>query len=385
MKPLMRPFGFGTMRLPLTDPDNPASIDQAQVNRMADRFLEAGFTYVDTAYMYHNQMSEGAVRQAFVDRYPRDRFVLADKMPVAFVKTADDYPRFFAEQLERCGVQYFDYYLLHNLSRKSLGLAESTGAFAYMQQLKAEGKILHAGFSYHDTADLLEDLLQKHPEMEFVQLQLNYIDWENELIQARKNYEVCVRYGKPVVVMEPVKGGALADPPEEVRALFHSVDADASPASWAIRFAASLEGVFMVLSGMSNLAQMEDNLSFMRHFQPLGETERSVLDRAVALLQARIAIPCTGCRYCVNHEPGCPMQIAIPEYFGIYNTVKAYGQAWSTTLRYRNLRAEGHGAPGDCIGCGQCESHCPQRIPIIDWLQKLAGMEELMEKGSFPL
>lgn len=381
----MKNLGFGTMRLPLLDPSDPTSIDQEQVNKMADLFLERGFTYVDTAYMYHNHHSEGAVRKAFTERYPRDRFVLADKMPISFVKTAEDYPRFFAEQLERTGAGYFDYYLLHNINGKSLPIVEETGGFDYLFKLRDEGKIRHAGFSFHDTPELLESVLSKYPGVEFVQLQLNYVDWDSEVVQARKNYEVCVKYGKKVVVMEPVKGGALANVPAEVTELFRGIAPEASNASWAVRFAASQPAVFMVLSGMSSFEQMEDNSAYMIDFKPLDETEKAAVDKAVGIIRDKIAIPCTSCRYCVNHEPGCPVNMAIPEYFGIYNSVCQFGQSWSSTQKYRNLRNSGHAAPSECLACGQCESHCPQHIGIIEQLQKLSSMEELMTGTSFKL
>jgi len=366
----MKKLGFGAMRLPLLEPGKQSAIDQEQVNMMADYFLDNGFTYVDTAYMYHNNMSESAVKKAFVERHPRDSFLLADKMPVAMVRTSGDYQRFFEEQQRRCGVDYFDYYLIHDITRRSVDNVERTGGFEYMVKLKKEGKARHIGFSYHDNAELLDRILTAHPEMEFVQLQINYIDWEDEVIQSRKNLEVCLKHGKPVIVMEPVKGGALARVPEEVEKMFREYDPDASVASWAVRFAASLDNVIMVLSGMSSMEQMVDNVSYMKDFKPLNDEEKGIIKRAVDIINSKTAIPCTACRYCVNHEPGCPQNIAIPEYFALYNNVKLHGMSWSTIQGFRSL-SQDYGVPADCIECGQCEEHCPQHIEIIKWLKEM--------------
>ena len=381
----MKKLGFGAMRLPVTDQRKSGSVDYDLVCRMADEFLAAGFNYVDTAYMYHDGMSEEAVRRAFTERYPRDSFCLADKMPVSYVKTADDYPRLFEEQLKRCGVEYFDYYLLHNVSRRVTPVLESTDGFGFLKSVKENGLARRIGFSYHDNAELLDKLLTRYPFVEFVQLQLNYADWDSEIIEAGKNYEVCRRHGKDVIVMEPVKGGALARLPEEAGRVFRSLGGGMSDASYAIRYTASLDGVIMVLSGMSDLDQLRDNISYMSEFTPLDEKESAAVERVRAILKERSVIPCTACRYCVNHGDGCPVNIAIPEYFSIYNTVSEFGHSWSTLLKYRNLRGDGHGAPGECISCGQCEEHCPQHIGIIGLLDRMRDMESLMTGGSFKL
>ena len=365
----MKKLGFGTMRLPLIPGGKQTDIDFEQVKQMFDYFLEKGFTYVDTAYMYHDYTSEMAVRECLVKRHPRESFLLADKMPVASVETPADYPRIFAEQLEKTGAGYFDYYLLHDLTRNDIDIAEN-GGFDFVVARKAEGLVKHIGFSYHDDAILLEEILRKHPEMEFVQLQLNYADWNDSLIQAKANYDVCVKYGKQVWVMEPVKGGALAKVPEELDNMFKAYAPDASPASWAVRFAATHENVAMVLSGMSSMEQMIDNTSYMVDFRPLNEEEMAIVEKGMQIIKTSFAVKCTGCRYCVNHAPGCPMNIAIPEYFALYNLVHQYGNSWSTKQAYLNL-VKDYGAPSACISCGQCEHHCPQHINIIETLKEV--------------
>lgn len=365
----MKKLGFGTMRLPLIPGGKQTDIDHEQVKKMFDYFLEQGFIYVDTAYMYHDYTSEMAVREDLVKRHPRESFLLADKMPVASVTCREDYPRIFAEQLEKTGVEYFDYYLLHDLTRNDIDIAED-GGFEFVLKLKEEGKIRHVGFSYHDDAELLDQILTRHPEMEFVQLQLNYSDWKDPIIQSQKCYDVCVKHGKKVWVMEPIKGGALANVPAEVDKMFKDYNPDASPASWAVRFAATHENVEMVLSGMSAFDQMVDNISYMKDFVPLNAEEMAIVEKAMVIVKSSFAVPCTGCRYCVNHAPGCPMKISIPEYFALYNLVHQYGVSWSVKQASKNLAMQG-GVPADCIGCGQCEHHCPQHINIIEKLKEV--------------
>ncbi|WP_343253503.1 aldo/keto reductase, partial [Ligaoa zhengdingensis] len=294
----MEKLGFGLMRLPQTDPNIPSSVDIEAFKKMADVFIAAGGTYFDTAYPYHGGSSETAFREAVVKRYPRDAYTVTDKLPMFLINKKEEIPRIFEEQLARCGVEYFDYYWLHSLGKISYEKSEELQAFAYIAQKKAEGKIRHIGFSFHDAPELLEEILSKHPEMEYVQLQINYIDWDDPAIRARECYEIATRYGKPVIVMEPVKGGALANIPEQAEQLLKECRPSLSTASWAVRFAASLDNVMMVLSGMSNQAQLEDNLSYMKHFAPLDAEERAVLARAIEIVRGAIAIPCTACRYC---------------------------------------------------------------------------------------
>ncbi len=366
-------LGFGLMRLPTNDKTNAADIDIQQLEQMVDLFLEKGFTYFDTAWMYNGFASERAAKTALVDRHPRDSFTLATKLHAGFFNSLEDRDKVFNAQLEKTGAGYFDYYLLHGIEASMLPKYEQFDCFNWLLEKKAQGLVKHAGFSFHDTPELLDQILTDHPEMEFVQLQLNYLDWESPWIQSRGCYEVATKHGKPVIVMEPVKGGTLARVPQEVEQLFQSHDPKLSVPSWAIRFAASLPNVMMVLSGMSNRAQMEDNLSYMEDFQPLTEQEVSLCHRAAELINSQIAIPCTGCSYCTE---GCPQHIAIPRYFSLYNEdMREHLEEKGWTVNFSNYAAltEKFGKAGDCIQCGQCESVCPQHLPIIENLQKVSA------------
>ena len=372
----MKKLGFGMMRLPMPDAKVQDRVDMPQVCSMVDTFMERGFTYFDTAYMYHGGQSEHVVREAVVERHPRESFTVADKMPVMRLKdsTAEEQAQIFDEQLQKCGVEYFDYYLLHNLNRNDYPTAQRLNTFEFLLGKKAEGKIRHLGFSFHDKADILDQILTDHPEVEFVQLQLNYLDWEDERVQSRKCYEVVVKHGKKVVVMEPVKGGRLANVPREVEEMMKAAHPDWTPASWAIRFAASLEHVMMVLSGMSNTEQLLDNTSYMQNFSPLTAEEVKLLEKAAEIISAMPAIPCTACRYCVD---GCPRDIQIPDFFMLYNEdqmiLRQGGSA--NKEQYRKI-AEGHGFASACVDCKQCESACPQHLNVTNFLQRVANTYE---------
>lgn len=366
----MKRLGFGAMRLPLKDANDKTSIDQDILNQMVDIFMEAGFTYFDTAYLYHDEMSEPALKKALIDRYPRESFVLADKMPTVIVKSADDYERYFANQLERTGAGYFDYYLMHNMGKDRYAKTLELGGFEFAAKKKSEGKIKKFGFSFHDDAETLEDILKAHPEVDFVQLQINYLDWDNDIIQSRKCYETATRYHKPVVVMEPVKGGMLANLPQNAEALFMAHNETASPASYALRFAASLDNVMMVLSGMSTLEQMLENTRIMDEAKPLTDEERILLQKVTESINESIAVPCTSCGYCMEV---CPKNIAIPGLFGIYNNYKITG---NFSNMYYNRTVYEKGKASDCINCHLCEKNCPQHIRIPEELKNLLQFEK---------
>ena len=370
----MKKLGFGMMRLPQTDERNSKSVDIEQFKKMVDIFLERGFTYFDTAYPYHQGKSETAFRATVAERYPREAYTITDKMPVWMIHNEHDYANIFKTQLERCGVEYFDYYWLHCLTKDSLGMLDRTKGWEFLSRMKEEGKARHIGFSFHDDAATLEKILKEHPEAEYVQLQINYVDWYSPNVQAGECYKLCEKYGRKVIVMEPVKGGSLAKVPQAAEDLFKEHAPEASVASWAIRYVASLPNVMMVLSGMSDLAQTEDNTSYMQDFKPLDADEQAIVAQAAEIIKNSIAIPCTACHYCTD---GCPMNIAIPEYFSLYNTVKQFGaSASSNSFFYFNRLASERGKPSDCIECGQCESHCPQHLPIIDNLKLVSGVFE---------
>ena len=359
----MPKLGFGLMRLPQKD----GRIDIPQSCEMVDMFLAKGFKYFDTAYGYGDGASEIAMKQALIDRHPRDSFYVATKLPAwAGAKTAEEARQMFYTSLERTGAGYFDFYLLHNLGEQRTHYFDDYGIWDFLAERKKEGLIRHLGFSFHDKAEVLDGILTAHPEMEFVQLQINYIDWENPAVESRKCWEVARKHNKPVIIMEPVKGGNLANPPEHIKALF----GDASPSSWAIRFAASLEGVLTVLSGMSNVDQMADNLATMSNFKPMDKDDLAVIEKARAAFAAIPTVPCTACEYCVK---GCPMNINIPGIFSAYNTYLQCGNANLTRGSY-NWQTEGHhmGKAGDCVECGACEEACPQHIKIREELKKAA-------------
>ena len=365
----MKKLGFGCMRLPLLGgPEGP--VDQDQFNRMIDRYLEEGFCYFDTAHVYLGGKSETALREGLVKRYPRDSFVLTDKLSGSCFSSEKEIRPLFQRQLEATGVTYFDYYLMHSMSAEVYEKFTRLHAFEAAAELKAEGRISHMGISFHDKPAVLERILTEHPEIEVVQIQLNYLDYDDPSIESGNVYEVCRRFGKPILVMEPVKGGALADLPPEAREILDRRQ-NGSPASYAIRYAAAFPGVMMVLSGMSDLSQMEDNLSYMKEPQPLTEEERSDLARVRDILRRQNLIQCTGCRYCT---PGCPKHILIPDLFSCLNDQKKY-QSWGSGYYY-GVHTKNHGKASDCIGCGKCEAICPQHLPIRTLLKETARVFE---------
>ncbi len=374
---MAKKLGFGTMRLPLLDEEDRASIDIEQYCKMADLFMERGFTYFDTAWMYHNCTSEDAFKKAVFDRFPRDSYTVATKMPTMMLYGPKDQETVFETQIRKTGVDFFDYYLIHNLNIDNYACCLKYGTIEYVEEQKAKGRIKHLGFSCHDNAEFLEMILQKYPEMEFVQLQLNYLDWDSETVQSRRCYETARKHGKEIIVMEPVKGGVLATLPPEAEKIFRSIHPDWSNASWAIRFAASLPGVKLVLSGMTSLEQMEDNTSFMQDFVPLTEEELQAVWKVRDILDGNGDIPCTGCRYCLEANT-CPAGIPIPDWFWLYNKeqVDVINQATGWTPQeqyYGNMVGRGAGRASACIGCRGCESVCPQHIKIPEWMEKVSA------------
>ncbi len=359
-------LGFGLMRLPKL---KNGKIDIEQVKKMVDLFMEAGLTYFDTAYVYDGGDSELAAKAALVDRYPRESYTLATKL-CAWMGAHDEKSakQQFFTSLERTGAGYFDYYLLHALQAGNYKTYDRYHIWDFVKEQKSKGLIKHWGFSFHATPDILDELLSAHPDAEFVQLQLNYADWENPDVTARANYEVARKHGKSIVVMEPVKGGALAAPPKAVLDAFNDVDASASVASWAIRYAASLEGIITVLSGMSNIEQMKDNISYMKDFKPLDSEEQKAIHKAQEIMGNIRSIPCTACHYCTA---GCPQNIAIPEIFAARNQQIVWGQLEKGRQMYSEAVING-GKASDCIACGQCESACPQQINVIERLRECA-------------
>ncbi len=366
----MKKLGFGLMRLPLIN-GNFSQIDKKQLCEMIDVFIENGFQYFDTAWFYHDGQSEIAVKECLVNRYPRSAFVLADKMPISLINDESELENYFNTQLEKCGVDYFDYYLIHNIGGSRRKKVDDLHVFEFISEKKKAGLVKHIGFSFHDTADMLDEILTHHPEVDFVQIQLNYLDWENDAIQSRKCYETAKKHGKPVIVMEPVKGGTLSYMPKKAENSLLSLHKDWSVASWALRFAMSFDNVMIVLSGMSNLNQIKENIQCAQSNEPFGEKEYSCVRKAAEIIKSTAVIPCTGCAYCIQD---CPKKIAIPKYFSLYNVdiIEPETKSWTAqSLLYTHF-SEQYGKASDCIGCGQCEKMCPQNIPIRQWLKKIA-------------
>lgn len=356
-------FGFGCMRLPMVD----GEVDIPQTCRMVDAFLESGFNYFDTAHGYLEGKSETALRECLTKRYPRERYVLTDKLTGYLFNRQEDIRPLFQKQLEACGVEYFDFYLMHAQSAEIFEKFKKCRAYETALELMAEGKFRHFGISFHDRAEVLEQILIEYPQIEAVQIQFNYVDYEDPAVESRKCYEVCRKYQKPVIVMEPVKGGSLVNLPPEAQAIFDGLHGG-SNASYAIRFAAGFEGIRMVLSGMSSLEMMIDNLGYMKDFQPLSQAEREAVDQVREIFRAQGLIPCTACRYCTE---GCPKGISIPDLFACMNAKKHF-QDWNSDYYYNSVYTVGHGRASDCIRCGKCEKICPQHLPIRELLVQVA-------------
>ena len=361
----MPKLGFGLMRLP----EKNGEIDISQVEKMVDAYMETGMNYFDTAYVYHGGKSESAAGEALVKRYPRESFMLATKLPAWEIRKESDVERIFSEQCERAGVDYFDFYLLHSIEDgNNYDTYEKYDCFNWGLKKKEEGKIKHFGFSYHGSPELLEEVLDKHPEVEFVQIQLNYLDRTNPVVRSQALYEILVKRNIPIIVMEPVRGGMLANPAPDIAKKFKASRPDASYASWALRFVASLPGVMTILSGMSDEDQMKDNLNTFTNFEPLSEKEFKLIDEVTEEILKIPQIGCTACKYCT---PGCPMHISIPDVFRTINTLRRYPDDWRSKNFYSGLISRS-GKASDCIACGQCEGVCPQHLPIIDLLRESA-------------
>ena len=363
----MPKLGFGLMCLPEKD----GVIDHEQVCKMVDSYMNAGMNYFDTAYVYHGGKSEVAAREALVKRYPRESFMIATKLPAWEIKRYEDIDRIFDEQCERAGVDYFDFYLLHSVEDGSnYDVYEKYDCFSWGLKKKEEGRIKHFGFSYHGSPELLSEVLDKHPEVEFVQIQLNYLDRTNPVVRSEELYNILHERNIPIIVMEPVRGGALASMAPEIEEKFKKVHPDKSVASWALRFVGSLPGVMTILSGMSSEEQMNDNINTFKNFEPLTDEEFAVVNEVTSDILNMKQIGCTACKYCCD---GCPMQISIPDVFRTINTLRRYPDDWRAKNFYAGVASRG-GKASDCIGCGQCGSVCPQHLPIIELMQEAASI-----------
>ncbi len=356
-------FGFGCMRLPMKGED----VDLEQFTKMVDLYMSKGFNYFDTAMVYLEGKSETAIRECVCKRFAREDFVLVDKLSSALFNTEQEIRPLFEKQLEACGVDYFDIYLMHAQSKDIFEKYKRCRAYEQAFELKAEGKVRHVGLSFHDKAEVLDDILNQYPDIEVVQIQFNYVDYDDPAVQARKCYEVCRKHNKPVVVMEPVRGGNLVNLPDEAKEVLDDLNGG-SYASYAIRFAAGFDGMLSVLSGMSNMEQMEDNLSYMTDFKPLNDAEQSAVKKVCDIFRSMQLIPCTACRYCTD---GCPKKISIPDLFSCLNAKKVY-KDWNADYYYNEAYTKFNGKASDCIGCGKCEKSCPQHLEIRKLLKAVA-------------
>ena len=363
MERIKKNFGFGCMRLPM----NGSGVDEEQMCSMVDEFMANGFNYFDTAHGYLDGKSETALKVCLTSRYPRESYVLTNKLTNFFFKKQEDIRPFFESQLKACGVDFFDIYLMHAQSAEIFEFFKKCRAYETALELKEEGKFRHFGISFHDRAEVLEQILTEYPQIEVVQIQFNYLDYDDPAVQSRKCYEVCRKFGKPVIVMEPVKGGNLVNLPERAKAVLDELGG--SPASYAIRFAAGFEGIMMVLSGMSSIEQMKENIGFMKDFRPLDESEAAAVKRVCGVFESMNLIPCTSCRYCTA---GCPKNISIPDLFAVMNAKQRHHD-WNADYYYNTVHtAGGKGKASDCIKCGKCEKACPQHLNIRELLDEVA-------------
>lgn len=356
-------LGFGCMRLPMKENE----VDYKEFSAMIDEFMRAGFNYFDTAHIYIGGKSEPALRECLVKRYPRNSFVFADKLSDSCFEREEDIIPLFNRQLEICGLDYFDFYLMHSQNEELYEKYKKCRAYETAFELKKQGKIKYVGLSFHDDASLLDRILTDYPETEFVQIQLNYADYNDPSVQGKECYEVCEKHRKPVIVMEPVKGGTLVNLPKKAAEILENLRGG-SLASYAIRYAASFKNVFMVLSGMSNVGQMKDNISFMRDFKPLEDNERAAIEKVCKVFSELNLIQCTACRYCVD---GCPKRIIIPNLFALLNA-KVLHDSWNASYYYNEIYVKNNGKASDCIKCGKCEKICPQHLKIRELLEKVA-------------
>lgn len=364
-------LAFGLMRLPYSESEEWGHVDLEKTREMIDAFMEKGYSYFDTAWVYHGGFSEKVFGELVAKRYPREKFQVTTKMPLWGMKEKKALQKIFDQQLANCHVDYFDNYFLHALNKDVWQKAEKLKAFEWMQKMKKKGKILHPGFSFHDKAEVLDQILNAHPEVEVVQLQINYIDWESDGVEARKCYEVACKHGVDICIMEPIRGGQLANLMDDTKKVFTDYNPDASMASWALKFCASLDNVEVILSGMSNMEQLQDNMKTFENNVLLNEDEKKCIEKATELIKSTIVIPCTACRYCTD---GCPKKINIPRYFELVNEAARYGVN-SFRWHYNETKKNG-GAPSDCIACGACQNHCPQNLKIIDLLKTVESTFE---------